>query len=380
MVPSIRNWLSAARRHARLSRQSRRKYYIINAEALLPGDIIFSTERAAQSFAIRKATQSPYSHAAIYLGHSQYAEAVGLGVRVRAVSTILKEHIKVTRLAADSAPDPVALAARAAENVNYYLHSPYWRKGALLSIFRNAKVDERRSLFCSHLVARVYADAGFDVIDDREPFKITPGDLAESTKFRDVTKEVLEPARVLVAGVLDPEFTTLSDDETLRVEGMYAELVPFFEKNGLRPVPDSWELMVIVMGKLPTKAMRRALDVEVTKSMQNNKYLDLPTDGVARSIAPLEAYMEQKSYNALPKVAIESELRSLKQNLPALKRQLDIDQENSDEYGKLYRKTKLDSYRLLRDTKKAHAENVALLLTLTEGLITSLEARLEALG
>jgi uncharacterized protein YycO len=210
MVSSIRNWLSSARRYVRLWRWSRRKYYIINAKALLPGDIIFSTERAPESFAIRKVTQSPYSHAAIYLGHSRYAEAVGLGVRVRAVSTTLKEQIKVIRLKADAAPDAAALAAKAAESINYYLHSPYWTQGAILSIFRNAKVDERRSLFCSHLIARVYADAGLDVIDGREPFKITPGDLAESSKFDDVSKQVLEPASVLAAWVLDPKFTTLS--------------------------------------------------------------------------------------------------------------------------------------------------------------------------
>jgi uncharacterized protein YycO len=379
MGGSIRKRLSDVRQRLRRRRWSRRRYYNLNVDALRPGDVIFSTERAAESFAIRTATGSPYSHAAIYLGHAQYAEAVGLGVRVRAVSTIVKERVKVIRLKRNAVPDAQTVAARAADKVNIYLHSPYWTKGAILSIFRDAQVEERRSLFCSHLVAKVYADVGVEVIDGYEPLKVTPGDLANSIKFEDVTKQILVPAQAVVEEVLDPKFTTLSDFETLRIEGMYAELAPFFEKRGL-PVPPSWDLMVLLMARLPDRAAQRALDLEIIGSMQRNKYLDLPTDGIAATIAPLEAYIEQKTYETLSKVAVESELRSLRQNLPALKMMLDNDKDNSKVYGQFHRKTRLNTYQVLRDTKKAHAQNTGRVIALTEELIRALEGRLKALG
>jgi hypothetical protein len=346
----------------------------------VPVTLSFSTERATESFAIRTATWSRYSHAAIYLGHSQYAEAVGIGVRVRAVSTIVKERVKVIRLKADAAGDAQVLAARAADEVNHYLHSPYWTKGAILSIFQSAKVNERRSLFCSQLVAKVYADAGLDVIDDRETFKITPGDLAKSGKFEDVTKQVLMPVRVIPEHLLDSDFTTLSDHETLRIQGMYAELVPFFKKIGMDPPPDSWEIMVMAMAHLPDRAEQRALDMELIKSMQNNKYLELSTQGITESIAPLETYIEQKRFETASKAKLQSELRSLRQNVPALKQQLDTDQDNSEFYGELYDKTQLNTYKLLRDNKKAHAENMERAIALTGTLIEALESRLRAPG
>jgi uncharacterized protein YycO len=377
MVSPIRNWISDVRQRMRRRRWLRRRYYNLNVDALRPGDVIFSTERATESFFIRTATRSPYSHAAIYIGHAQYAEAVGLGVRVRAVSTFVKERVKVIRLKPDAVADAEGAAASAANNVLDYLHSPNWTKGALLSIFRNAKVEERRSLFCSHLVGKAFADAGVNVIDGREPLKATPGDLAESKKFEEVTEQVVVPAHVVVEEVLDPKFTTLSDYETVRVEGMYSELVPFFEKHGL-PVPNGWESMVVKVADVADRAVQRALDIEIIKSMQRNKYLDLATEAIAATIAPLETYIEQKSYETLPKVAVQSEIRTLRQNLPALKRMLGNDEDNSNAYGELYGKTQLNTYQLLRDTKKTHAQNTQRVIALTEELIKALESRFKS--
>jgi hypothetical protein len=62
------------------------------------------------------------------------------------------------------------------------------------------------------------------------------------------------------------------------------------------------------------------------------------------------------------------------------KQTLKIDRDNSDDYGALYKKTRLKSYQLLRDTKKAHAQNAERLISLTEKLIDGLESRLTALG
>src|SRR4051812_3848667 len=153
-------------------RKQRRNYYMLDSRKLQPGDIFFSTERAAESFFIRLFTLSGYSHASIYLGDSLYAEAVGLGVRVRSTTTFVKESIKVTRLKGGAPSQAVALAA--ANRVDHYLHVPYALPSAILSIFGRLPSKDERALFCSQLVAQAYADIGIAVVPKLDAVKVTP--------------------------------------------------------------------------------------------------------------------------------------------------------------------------------------------------------------
>lgn len=65
---------------------------LIGAEALQPGDILLSSIATVNSFGIRLGTFSPVSHALIYLGEGQVAEAVGSGVRARALAEVVEEE------------------------------------------------------------------------------------------------------------------------------------------------------------------------------------------------------------------------------------------------------------------------------------------------
>ena len=79
-------------------------------------------------------------------------------------------------------------ARAAAERINHYLHAPYALGSAVLSTFGVPNIDPR-ALFCSQLVARAYADVKIAVVPGIEPEKITPGMLATSTRFDDITRE-----------------------------------------------------------------------------------------------------------------------------------------------------------------------------------------------
>jgi hypothetical protein len=70
-------------------------------------------------------------------------------------------------------------------------------------------------------------------------------------QVEEVTKRVAVRARVLVEGVLDPNFTALSDHEAIRVQGMYTELVPFIEERGLVPARGRWEIVLLLTSKMP---------------------------------------------------------------------------------------------------------------------------------
>jgi hypothetical protein len=67
----------------------------IAAQALQPGDILLSSANAVTSVGIRMLTLSPVSHASLYIGDEQVAEAVGEGIRRRSVAALLAEESTV---------------------------------------------------------------------------------------------------------------------------------------------------------------------------------------------------------------------------------------------------------------------------------------------
>ena len=65
---------------------------LIGTSALAPGDILLSSASTVQSIGIQLATLAPVSHALVYLGDGEIAEAVGEGVRVQTVDAMLAEE------------------------------------------------------------------------------------------------------------------------------------------------------------------------------------------------------------------------------------------------------------------------------------------------
>jgi hypothetical protein len=64
----------------------------IAAADLKAGDIILSNTNGVVSVGIRALTVSPVSHAALYLGNDQIAEAVGAGVRIRSTADFMADE------------------------------------------------------------------------------------------------------------------------------------------------------------------------------------------------------------------------------------------------------------------------------------------------
>jgi uncharacterized protein YycO len=68
---------------------------LITGEALRPGDILLTADNGLNSAGIRLVTQSPVSHAVLYLGDQSVVEAVGEGIRRRSVTALLAEEVTV---------------------------------------------------------------------------------------------------------------------------------------------------------------------------------------------------------------------------------------------------------------------------------------------
>ena len=65
---------------------------LIAPAMLEPGDILLTSVATLGSFGIRLGTFSPVSHAVLYLGDGQVAEAVGDGVRARRIEDVIAEE------------------------------------------------------------------------------------------------------------------------------------------------------------------------------------------------------------------------------------------------------------------------------------------------
>jgi hypothetical protein len=64
----------------------------VGAEALRPGDIVLSSAAGLHSLGIRVITLSPVSHASLYVGEGEVAEAVSQGIQRRSVARLLQEE------------------------------------------------------------------------------------------------------------------------------------------------------------------------------------------------------------------------------------------------------------------------------------------------
>jgi hypothetical protein len=68
---------------------------LVTGDALRPGDIVLTAANSFNSLGLQLATGAPVSHAALYLGNQQVAEAVGDGIRQRTLADLLAEESTV---------------------------------------------------------------------------------------------------------------------------------------------------------------------------------------------------------------------------------------------------------------------------------------------
>ncbi|WP_432720846.1 distant relative of cell wall-associated hydrolase [Jeongeupia wiesaeckerbachi] len=174
---------------------------VIGADALLPGDILLSTGSGLTSAGIRLITTAPVSHAALYLGDGDVAEAVGSGVRLRKIGTMIDDEAVIV---AFRHPDfqsgqggPMRDFAdrsigRRYDYVGVMLHAPFSLQRricelpllpasaradclrGIATIQLGSSSDER--FFCSQFVLEAYKSIGLPMTD-ADPRWISPADI-----------------------------------------------------------------------------------------------------------------------------------------------------------------------------------------------------------
>jgi len=174
---------------------------LVDAQGLQAGDILLSAADAFTSAGIRLVTMAPVSHAALYLGDGQVAEAVGSGVRMRTLEALIEEESVVVafrhpgiqaehgeRMRAFSAAQvghqynylgvvlqaPFAIERRACEIPGV----PGLVRDACLKGIASIQLGsyDNDRFFCSQFVLEAYRDAGLPIIDVQANW-ISPADI-----------------------------------------------------------------------------------------------------------------------------------------------------------------------------------------------------------
>lgn len=173
----------------------------ITAEQLRAGDILLSSTNGVTSLGIRLLTLSPVSHAALYLGNDQVAEAVGSGIRVRSVgefitdeSTIVAfrhpgvhaDHAQTMRTFAQSHAGKKYNLVGIVLQAPFTLERQYCELPLVPSLVRDAcirglaaiqlGVARNDRFFCSQFVLAAYQEAQLP-LTSADPLLISPADL-----------------------------------------------------------------------------------------------------------------------------------------------------------------------------------------------------------
>ena len=174
---------------------------LVTASALRPGDIILTAANGMNSVAIRLATLSPVSHAAVYLGNNEISEAVGAGIVRRTVDSLVAEEATVVafRHPLLSPEQASKISAFAAKNegqkynlLGVMLQAPFTieRRACELPLVPSLVRDfcirglaavqlglgRNDQFFCSQYVLEAYRSAGLP-LTAADPRLINPGDL-----------------------------------------------------------------------------------------------------------------------------------------------------------------------------------------------------------
>jgi Permuted papain-like amidase enzyme, YaeF/YiiX, C92 family len=174
---------------------------LITGEALRPGDIILTADNGLNSASIRLITQSPVSHALLYLGNQQVAEAVGEGIRRRSVADLLADEVTIVafrhpRISEEHMSKIDAFVAKhLGQKYNYMgimLQSPFVieRRVCELPLVPSLVRDfcirgiaaiqlglgRNDQFFCSQFVLEAYRQAGL-ALTSADPRLISPADL-----------------------------------------------------------------------------------------------------------------------------------------------------------------------------------------------------------
>ena len=258
----------------------------IDHRALQPGDVILEAGATLFGAAIRKIDRGTYSHALMWIGNTDFVEAVAGGSRVISFARVLVTKPARWLLLRHPRPDAARAAATEARNL---AHKNYALGKALGTKLPVPASSSPTSLFCSQLVAEAYARAGAPLVAGKAPAKVTPNDLVRASSLQDIGV----PPLVEVT----PEAAV---QHFLNRDGAYRGSLPVAERRiamrafaAVRPLarklsPEPGNLVETLQGLADSPANHSELAAALLEALEQRGYFSL-LDGLMLDIAQGQA-------------------------------------------------------------------------------------------
>lgn len=157
---------------------------------LKPGDVVLERGHSTLSGLIKWIDRGDYSHALIWMGDTDFLEAVGTGVRVISFARVFvtdPEDWLVLRL-----PNGEAVAANAAAHARNLAHKSYDVFGIIKTKIPIRRGENSAASICSQVAAVAYERAGEVLVPGVQPSKVTPSQLQRKSKLVAVSPTPLE--------------------------------------------------------------------------------------------------------------------------------------------------------------------------------------------
>ncbi len=313
--------------------------YIVDYSNLLPGDIVLSAERALPSKAIRAATASRYSHAAIWIGGSLIQATLDgvLSANPQRVHFAQPADAMVYRSRTPLTEHQSALICNYARSCVGSLYALSELALLPLGRFKKIGMPATKRQFCSRLVAMAYAHAGYELNKRISPEFCTPRMISLSPKLQAV------PAMIRPANLEELAIAASPDGIRLNKEQLFKWI------NGIRSIVEA------------DPYLRDMFDIQSDGDVYELLLAHPELDGQATSLLRESGYLSFYSYDATvernayryDKSAMDEALRE-KDPAVLLHSELDKEPRMFDRFDSMrismstyYRDTKLEFFREL---------------------------------
>lgn len=256
--------------------------WIFDVASLRPGDVVLERGSDWVSRAIRIADRGQYTHALIFLGGTEFLEAVEIGAR--SISYVRVAIVNPSSWVVLRHPD-AQVEQRAANKARQLAHKAYGRAAAVRSILPYLFEDDPCHIFCSQLVAEAYERAGAKLVTGMEARRVTPRLLHEHSTLRPLSRL---PIRKPIARNVPPLDRDARYAETVSAQEMRAlqnaftaaqlELNHLISALEVSPRPGNWsELFSLIMQAEAAGGHRQVAPLMRTleQSLEQERYFDL---------------------------------------------------------------------------------------------------------
>lgn len=258
-----------------------RSVWLFDVDQFRPGDVVLGRGPRLMSRAVRAADRAKYTHALIFLGGTDFLEAVGADARV--ISHMRFPIGDPANWAVLRHPEG-ATAQRAAHEARALAHRDNGAT-AFRSIMPFRFADDPCRVFCSQLVAQAYERVGAPLVTERTPVQITPRLLHKKSSLNPLEHVPVRPlaARNIPSLDRDADYTRAGlAQETRASQAAFRAVRPELDalngQLGAGPKPASLVELLQALGLAEARGRHEAVAPVMTtlhRALEHERYFDL---------------------------------------------------------------------------------------------------------